>query len=135
MEQCDRRGTWPVLSIRLCSGMNIPEQDHGMPYKKELASKSSHYDIVRNVDVTEFLETCEYLQEPSDEEAKNITAAFAPLPPLRDVTLPARVIAVDGSPYEASINDRLPSTKVGYIKVGVILIDMRQFSSLRVWDG
>jgi len=106
-----------------------------VPYKGELASKSSHYDIVRNTEVTDFLETCEYLKEPTEEEAKAITAAFVEPPPTGGVILPERVIAVDGSPYEANINDRLPSTKVGYVKVGVVLIDMKQFSSLRVMAG
>jgi len=106
-----------------------------VPYKGELASKSSHYDIVRNTEVTDFLETCEYLKEPTEEEAKAITAAFVEPPPTGGVILPERVIAVDGSPYEANINDRLPSTKVGYVKVGVVLIDMKQFSSLRVMGG
>jgi hypothetical protein len=103
-----------------------------MPYENQTADKSSHSDIVRNPEVTEFLQSCDYLKPPSDEEIELLTARFQVPPPIQDTVLPERVIAVDGSPYESSINDRLPSTKVGYIKIGVVLIDMAHFQALRV---
>jgi hypothetical protein len=103
-----------------------------MPYKGEIANKSSHYDIVRNPDVAQFLEGCEYLKPPSPEESANIAAHFVTLPPTELSPLPERVVAIDGSYYEAHIDDRLPSTKVGYVKIGAIMIDMERFRSLRV---
>ena len=103
-----------------------------MPYQGELASKTSHSDIVRNPDVARFLESCEYLTLPSDDEAKVMAARFQVPPGIDDSGLPSSVIAFDGSYYESSINDKLPSTKIGYVKVGSILIDTTQFKSLRV---
>ena len=44
------------------------------------------------------------------------------------------VLAVDGSTYESSIDDRLPSTKIGFIKVSAVLIDLMQYGNLRT-DG
>jgi len=111
-----------------------------MPYKSsgrlagELASKASHYDIVKNPDVVRFLDDCHYLKEPSDEEAKTLSEQFVE-PPEFGGALPERVIAIDGSRYESSISDRLPHTRVGYVKVGCVLIDMSQFDALRVLDG
>lgn len=106
-----------------------------MPYSGETSSKASHSDIVRNPDVQQFLDECDYLREPSDEEAEAIAARFVPAPTTDGVELPERIIAVDGSLYESSIDDRLPSTKVGFIKIGLVLIKLAEFSSLRVRQG
>jgi hypothetical protein len=103
-----------------------------MPYQGEYADKSSHSDVVNNPDVLAFLQECEYLKPPSEEEARTMCACFLPAPPTENIPLPSQVIAIDGSPYESSIDDQLPSTKIGYIKFGAILIDMAQFKSLRV---
>jgi hypothetical protein len=57
-------------------------------------------------------------------------------PPQTDgVGLPAQVIATDGSYHESSLNEKLPSTKMGYVKVGCVLINLQDFQSLRVCDG
>jgi len=102
-----------------------------MPYENEMANKASHFDIVRNPDVTDFLSGCDFLKPPSDEEAAAIAALFAAPPATAGVGLPDRVIALDGSFYESSISERLPSTKVGYVKVGAILIELSEFAALR----
>jgi hypothetical protein len=60
---------------------------------------------------------------------------FQAPPSFEGTQLPDRVIAVDGSLYESSINEKLPSTKVGYVKIGSILIDMAQYGALRVDQG
>ncbi len=106
-----------------------------MPYEGELASKASHYDIVKNPEVARFLDGCDYLTVPSDDEAREIGARFEVPPTSSGTVLPEQIIAVDGSYYEASIDDRLPSTKIGYVKVGCVLVDMAQYKSLRVHDG
>ena len=104
-----------------------------MPYENEFAHKTSHMDFVKNPEVLAFLDNCEYLTAPSDEEAQQMAAFF--LPPPRDdaLLLPEMALAIDGSPYESSKDDRLPSTKLGYLKVGAILFSLQQFSTLR--DG
>ena len=101
-----------------------------MPYPGELASKTAHADIVRNPDVAAFLQECAYLTPPSDEECQTVADRFVP-PPDANVRLPSFVVAVDGSNHESSIDDRLPSTKIGYIKIGAILIDLEKFGALR----
>lgn len=103
-----------------------------MPFQGERASKASHYDLIENVDVAQFLAECSYLRQPSEAEASTLAALFQPVPPLESTLLPERVLAVDGSYYESSLNDLLPSTKVGYVKIGCVLIDMVQYGSLRV---
>lgn len=104
-----------------------------MPYEGELASKAAHAEIIRNPDVTAFLQQCAYLTPPSEAECQAVAARFVP-PPSVDVKLPQLVIAVDGSNHESSIDDRLPSTKIGYIKIGAVLIDLEQYGALRVGE-
>lgn len=106
-----------------------------MPYEGEFASKAAHYDIIKNSDVRQFLQECEYLKMPSEEEERSIKAQFQSILETESTVLPEQIIAVDGSLYEASIDEYLPSTKVGYVKLGSVLIDMTQFGNLRVNNG
>ncbi len=106
-----------------------------MPYPGETASKVAHVDVVSNPDVQAFLAGCEYLTPPSEEEGKSIGGLFKSVPTAANASLPAYVIAVDGSLHETSLDDRFPSTKVGYVKVSAVLIDMQQMSELRVDNG
>lgn len=106
-----------------------------MPYQRESASKSSHCDIIKNPDVSQFLEECDYIKPPSDQEAQSLCSVFIEPPETDTVCLPEYIIAVDGSNYEASIDERLPSTKVGYVKVGCMAIDMGKYKSLRTPEG
>jgi NurA domain len=102
-----------------------------VPYEGEFANKSAHSDIVRNPEVAAFLEECEFLKPPSDAEAQAMTSRYVVPPSTEGVDLGTKVIAVDGSPYEASKDDMLPSTKIGYVQIGCVLIDMARFDSLR----
>jgi hypothetical protein len=107
-----------------------------MPYQNEYASKSSHFDIVRNPQIAEFLDGCDYLKEPSDEEGQTMGAYFEPPPPIQGVPLPEHVIAVDGSYHEDALDpQRFPSTRFGYVKVSSVLIDLTEFGALWVEDG
>lgn len=102
-----------------------------MPYDNQVASKSAHADFVRNPDVQAFLEECEYLTPPSEEEAKRMADNFRTPPSIENTKLPKHVLAIDGSFHETSRDDRLPSTKFGFIKVSAVLFSLDEFSSLR----
>lgn len=106
-----------------------------MPYQGERANKMAHADFVKNPDVARFLEECEYLREPTDEEIKEMSNGFVEPPSFDDSLIPERVVAIDGSLHESSINDRLPSTKIGYVKIGSVLIEAKDYRALRVSDG
>lgn len=106
-----------------------------MPYINEAASKASHFDIVKNPEVAAFLGGCEYLQPPSESEGLAMGARFVPPPSEDTAGLPRQVIAVDGSYHETNLSERLPSTRMGYVKVGCVLIRMQDFQSLRVCEG
>lgn len=107
-----------------------------MPYNNEYANKSSHFDIVKSDDIKEFLNTAKYLEEPSEETTKEICRGFKSLEEKSTpANLPNKIIATDGSFYEASINKHLPSSKVGYIKIGCLLIDLDKFNSLNVYNS
>lgn len=102
-----------------------------MPYKGELANKASYFDIVKNPDVSSFLESCKFLRNPSDQEIKEITGRFQSMKiePLGDD--PLYLIATDGSFYEASVSNRFPSTKIAYVKFGTILIKLSEYRNLK----
>lgn len=107
-----------------------------MQYEGEFADKASHFDIVKNPEVEAFLnEQCEFIKPPSESEGKAIAAQFIVPPSLDESLLPQRVIATDGSLLETSWDDQLPSTKIGYVKVGSILINLEDFQGLRVRGG
>jgi len=102
-----------------------------MPYEGEFASKTSHVDILNNPDIKQMLAECTYLKPPSDEEAQALADQFMD-PPISEEELPKFVIAVDGSNHEVSIDDKLPSSKFGFIKLGVVLINLQKFGDLKV---
>jgi hypothetical protein len=104
-----------------------------MPYQGERASKTSHQSIVENPTIAAFHDECEYIREPTAEETEAVASAFEPMPDVRDAPLPRRVIAIDGSWHEGSLNEALlPSTRLGYVQIGAVLIDLRGLSELRV---
>ncbi|MBU1682804.1 DNA double-strand break repair nuclease NurA [Patescibacteria group bacterium] len=103
-----------------------------MPYEGEFANKTAHVDILNNPDIKRMLSECEYLKPPSDKEAQQLADQFTDPPEIDDDEIPEFVIAIDGSNHEVSIDDKLPSTKFGFIKVGVVLISLKDFGDLKV---
>jgi len=106
-----------------------------MPYPREQASKGGHSDFIRNPDVKQFLESCSYLREPSDSEGQAIAALYQPAPIGEPKLLPIEIIASDASKSDAPINDKLPSTQVGFLKVSHVLIEMDKYEGLREPQG
>ena len=92
-----------------------------MPYQNELADKTSHIDIVKNPDVEEFLGRCHKIDFPDGERIQSLTSVFKATP-LSAFKKPRNIISIDGSYYEASANEKFPSRKIGFIKVGVVLL-------------
>lgn len=101
-----------------------------MPYDRERAGKGGHADFVRNPDVQNFLSNCSYLREPSDAEAQDLASRFARAPTGDPPKLPRYVVASDASKSDAPINDKLPSTQVGFLKVSHLLVDMQKYAGL-----
>ncbi len=101
-----------------------------MPYVRETAGKGGHADFIRNPDVQDFLANCDYLREPSDDEAKELASRFMRAPMGKPPQLPRYVVASDASKSDAPINDKLPSTQVGFLKVSHVLVDMLRYADL-----
>lgn len=102
-----------------------------MPYPREQAGKGGHSDFIRNPDVKQFLESCSYLREPSDSEAQAIAALYQTAPRGEPPMLPRSVVASDASKSDSPINDKLPSTQVGFLKVSHVMIKMEEYNGLR----
>jgi len=105
-----------------------------VPYEREYADKSSHYDLIKNPDVGGFLDECSYLQEPSEQQTEAICSPFWELPREDECGTIKSIIAIDGSYYESAVDDRFPSTRIAYMKIGSVYVDMRDWQSLRVMD-
>jgi hypothetical protein len=99
-----------------------------MPYSREKTSKSGHMDLVRNPDVENFLSNCKYILEPSEADSLEIAKAFLPAP--KSSNLPLKVVASDASPYSEPITDKFPSTQIGYVKISLVLVDLKEFEAL-----
>ena len=99
-----------------------------MPYKGERASKGGHTDLVRNPDVSGFLDQCDYVKQPTQEEANRIASEFVHVECAEQ--LPIKVVASDASPYSDPINGMFPSTQVGYVKISLVLIDVNDYQGL-----
>jgi hypothetical protein len=57
------------------------------------------------------------------------------MPTLKSDYLPEFIIAVDGSIYESSVEEAIPSTKMGYIKIGSLLIELNKYRLLNKKGG
>lgn len=100
-----------------------------MPYNKQRADKTAHAEFIENPDISSLVEQSAYLKEPSPESARQLgdgfTAAFE-----YEGEIPKFVHASDGSFYEASLDERYPTTKVGYVKVSSLILDVEKYLSL-----
>lgn len=101
-----------------------------MPYNGQAAGKGGHSDFVRNPDVQAFLAACDFMRPPSDEEGKALAATFSQAPKDDPPRLPDYVVASDASKSDQAINEKLPSTQIGFIKVSHVLIQMNKYAEL-----
>lgn len=104
-----------------------------MAFKGEPSSNLAQNDIRNNPDIIKFLEECPDIPRP---EAKNIEEL---LPKEEDSNFfqrcqnaktPKYILSLDGSNYEAIIDKRYPSRKVGYIKISVVVLEMDHYNDL-----
>jgi len=104
-----------------------------MPFKGEHGSKTAHNDIRNNPDVIKFLEQCPDIPRP---EAKNIKELIPKdedgdfFERCKKARMPKYIFSLDGSNYEATIDRRYPSRKVGYIKISVVVLNMDHFNEI-----
>ena len=101
-----------------------------MPYRNQSADKSGHSDFVKNPDIQRFLDECAYMKEPTDDEAKAMASSFTKAPADQPPHLPKFVVASDASKSDTPINDKLPSTQLGFVKVSHVLIKMDEYAKL-----
>lgn len=101
-----------------------------MPYQKEYADKTSHFDIIKNPDVSEFLKKCHQINYPEENEIKSFSDIFQ-RPMENRFHKPQNIISIDGSCYESSVVEKFPSKKIGYIKIGVVLLKTEDMTAVQ----
>ena len=102
-----------------------------MPFLNEPTSKTSHAEFIDNPDIEALVENSTYITEPTAAAAKALADGFVSAAEFElHYPLPEMVFASDGSFYEASLDKRYPSTKVGYVKVSSLILDVAKYASL-----
>lgn len=95
----------------------------------DAADKTTHIEIVQNPNIKNFLDQCDYMVPPTGNELAEIVSDFVSIPRWSKA-LPTKVIAIDGSSYEATVNPQIPFTRFGFVKVGHLLINRDSFKGL-----
>src|SRR6516225_8762072 len=103
-----------------------------MPYPGQTAGKTGHADIVRNPDVQAFLQRCSDVPRPTPDDIRAMIAEASDAALFGYHDLPAMVLALDGSSYEASADGAFPSRRIGYVKISSVALDMMKYRGLRV---
>ncbi len=103
-----------------------------MPYPGESASKTGHSEILSNSDVLKFLEECADVPKPTAADYQALLADYTSrFEGARSNVAPELILAIDGSTYEASIDEKAPSRRVGYIKISSVLLDFNEYKRTR----
>lgn len=101
-----------------------------MPYSREGASPTAHVEIIRNPEVAEFLRGCSYNRDPSNrvnEIRSRLVDVSSRVQKIEDGV----ILATDGSPYEAVIEEKFPSVRVGFLKLSNVLILVPDYRRLQ----
>lgn len=88
-------------------------------------------NIIRDPEVTAFLQKCEYNPDITvlvSEVSNRMVDVSGEVSGLPDGM---HVLATDGSIYESIIEEKFPSIRVGFLKITNIVIDMAQYKELR----
>lgn len=87
-------------------------------------------EITKNIEVAEFLKSCQFMHEPNDNELEKIKCYFNDLHINESEIYPNNIIAIASDHYEAKVRDDIPFTNVGYIKVSNFLLRKNKITSL-----
>ena len=103
-----------------------------MPYPGEAAGKTGHSEILSNPEVQSFLESCAKVPVPQAKDFSELSCGFKEYSVESSKgKLPELILAIDGSTYEASVDTKAPSRKIGYIKISTVILDFEAFLKLK----
>ena len=103
-----------------------------MPFTRQNAGKTGHEDVIWNPDIESYLGTLGNTPKP---ELADLGDAFKTARMGLDfyaAKVPEIIVAFDGSLYEASADSREPSRRVGYVKVGMVALNVKKYLDLSV---
>ncbi len=91
--------------------------------------RSSYLDITKNPDVESFLEECEYLHEPSDNDLELIRQSFVDIQ-FEGAEYSKNIIALDADFYESKVRKEIPFTNIGFVKVSNLLLKKKDIEDV-----
>lgn len=94
--------------------------------KDNYIDTSSYFSIIENPDISNFLNDCCFLTEPSDDQLEEIKNSFV-IEQFNNSILPENIIAIDSDVHETKVRKELPFTNVGYVKVASNLLKRTQY--------
>ena len=94
-----------------------------------LGGESSFFDITKNPDISKFLNECDYIHEPSENEIQKIKENFIPMA-ICIGSISDNIIAIDANNYEAKVRDDIPFTNIGIVKTVNFLLEKKKISEL-----
>jgi hypothetical protein len=101
-----------------------------MPYANEGSSAVSHFDIIKNNEVASFLSECSY-DAAAGARADEIESLLVNVTSNVKSLNEGVILASDGSPYEAVVQERFPSVRVGFLKFSNVLLLLPDYQRLR----
>lgn len=102
-----------------------------MPYENEPASPTAHFSIIRNPEVRSFLGKCIYNRAPADQRGDEVRRRLLDVSNQVVDVRQGIVLASDGSPYEAIVEEKFPSVRVGFVKLSTVIIDIVDYLRIR----
>lgn len=104
-----------------------------MPFPGEGAGKTGHGEILSNPEVQSFLASCAKVPSPLPKDLGELSGGFVAysVNETKD-KLPSLILAIDGSTYEASVDTKAPSRKIGYVKISTVALDFEAFLKLKM---
>ncbi|MBO9496481.1 hypothetical protein J7438_20705 [Thalassotalea sp. G20_0] len=100
-----------------------------MPFNNQRADKTAHAEFIKNPDFQRLVDQSDYLEEPTPESGTQLATEYVSVV-ADSKPLPGFVHASDGSFYESSVSQRMLSTKVGYVKVSSLMLDVEKYLEL-----
>jgi hypothetical protein len=100
-----------------------------MPFNNQQASKVGHEDLLRNPDIDAYLSSIGDVPRP---EPAQLAQIFGKSPTIDafEPSIPEVIVAFYGSLYEASADVDEPSRRVGYVKVGMVALNVKKYLDL-----
>lgn len=103
-----------------------------MPYKNQPSSCLAHMGFFQEESqiIQEYVGRLHYATPPDQDTMNGLIDTYGRFPVSKKPWCPETTIAIDGSRYAKPTNDRMPSTQVGYVRIGMVALHRDEITEL-----